>query len=244
MRRLLLCAGLAFASFTGTAVVAAVAAEHSTAFDAKIGELCRRHNVPERLVHRVIMRESRYAPRAVSRGNFGLMQIRLGTARSMGYAGGAEGLLDGNTNLTYAVPYLANAYAVAGGDEDRAVRLYASGFYYVAKRQGSLARRQRGTDGRLAAAPAPVSVAFAPVAYAPTSPNPLAALFGAATPVAESAPLDMVARADDSGIEGDADTVPLPPRRPRAFSTRSFLRLVARASDAEALGTLRADASE
>ena len=38
-----------------------------------------------------------------------------------------SGLLDANTNLAYAVPYLANAYKVAGGNPDRAVSLYSGG---------------------------------------------------------------------------------------------------------------------
>ena len=87
------------------------------------------NGVPASLIHRVIMRESRYNPRAVSRGNYGLMQIRLGTARGMGYGGSAEGLLDANTNMTYAVRYLAGAYRAAGGNENRAVALYARGYY-------------------------------------------------------------------------------------------------------------------
>ena len=86
------------------------------------------NGVPVSLVHRVIMRESRYNPRAVSKGNYGIMQIRLGTARAMGYSGSAAGLLDPNTNMTYAVKYLAGAYRAAGGNESRAVALYASGY--------------------------------------------------------------------------------------------------------------------
>ena len=92
--------------------------------------------VPVSLVERVIKRESGGNPRAVSRGNYGLMQIRLGTARAMGYTGSAAGLLDPQTNMTYAVRYLAGAYRAAGGNESRAVALYASGYYGVAKRQG------------------------------------------------------------------------------------------------------------
>ena len=56
----------------------------------------------------------------------------------MGYTGAADGLLDPETNLTYAVAYLANAFRVAGGDAQRAIRLYANGYYYEAKRQGLL----------------------------------------------------------------------------------------------------------
>jgi soluble lytic murein transglycosylase-like protein len=57
----------------------------------------------------------------------------------MGYRGDARGLLNADTNMTYAVKYLANAYRVAGGNHDRAVALYAGGYYYAAKRKGMLA---------------------------------------------------------------------------------------------------------
>ncbi len=67
------------------------------------------HRVPEALVHRVIRRESTYNPRAVSRGNFGLMQIRHGTAQGLGYRGPASGLLDTETNLRFGIAYLAGA---------------------------------------------------------------------------------------------------------------------------------------
>ena len=86
------------------------------------------NGIPTSLVDRVITRESGGNPRAVSRGNYGLMQIRLGTARAMGYGGSAAGLLDASTNMTYAVRYLAGAYRAAGGNESRAVALYARGY--------------------------------------------------------------------------------------------------------------------
>jgi soluble lytic murein transglycosylase-like protein len=103
-------------------------------------EMVARHaaanGVPVSLVHRVIMRESRYNPRAVSKGNYGMMQIRLGTARAMGYTGTASGLLDPEVNMTYAVKYLAGAYKTAGGSEGGAVANYARGYYHQAKRRG------------------------------------------------------------------------------------------------------------
>ncbi|WP_424627665.1 transglycosylase SLT domain-containing protein [Bradyrhizobium sp. SYSU BS000235] len=93
------------------------------------------NGLPVELVHRVIMRESRYNPRVVHAGNYGMMQIKLATARGLGYTGTAQGLLDPETNLTYAVKYLAGAYRAANGNHDRAVRYYAGGYYYAAKRQ-------------------------------------------------------------------------------------------------------------
>jgi hypothetical protein len=92
--------------------------------------------VPLSLVQRVIARESGGNPGAVHAGNYGLMQIRLGTARAMGYSGSAAGLLDPQTNMTYAVRYLAGAYRAAGGDENRAVALYARGYYAAARARG------------------------------------------------------------------------------------------------------------
>ena len=102
------------------------------------------NGVPASLVHRVIMRESRYNPRAVSKGNYGMMQIRLGTARAMGYTGTAAGLLDPEVNMTYAVKYLAGAYKAAGGSESGAVANYARGYYHQAKRQGMSPYEQPG----------------------------------------------------------------------------------------------------
>ena len=71
----------------------------------------------------------------VGGGTIGLMQIKLATARSLGYTGTAEGLRDPATNLTYAVKYLAGAFRAANGDHTRAVGYYASGYYAAAKRQ-------------------------------------------------------------------------------------------------------------
>src|SRR4051794_33020971 len=105
-------------------------------FDAMIATHAQANGVPEALVHRVIVRESRYRPGVVGRGGaIGLMQIKLATARGLGYTGDAAGLRDPNTNLTYAVKYLAGAYHAANGDHARAIRYYAGGYYSAAKRQ-------------------------------------------------------------------------------------------------------------
>jgi soluble lytic murein transglycosylase-like protein len=66
------------------------------------------------------------------------MQISHATASGMGYRGSPSGLLDAETNLRYAVRYLAGAYVTAHGNSDQAMRYYARGFYYDAKRAGLL----------------------------------------------------------------------------------------------------------
>ena len=118
----------------------AVAQDASRAkLDALIASHAQANGVPASLVHRVVVRESRYRPGAIGRGGaMGLMQIKLATARGLGYRGSARGLLDAETNLKYAVKYLAGAYRVARGNHDRAVMHYARGYYYAAKRQGML----------------------------------------------------------------------------------------------------------
>jgi soluble lytic murein transglycosylase-like protein len=107
--------------------------------DAMIERHAQANGVPVALVHRVVVRESRYQPHVIGKGGaMGLMQIKTATARGLGYTGTARGLLDAETNLTYAVRYLKGAYLVAGGNFDRAVMHYARGYYYAAKRQRML----------------------------------------------------------------------------------------------------------
>jgi soluble lytic murein transglycosylase-like protein len=110
--------------------------------DAMIARHAQMNGLPEALVHRVVIRESRYNAHVVGAGGaMGLMQIKLGTAREMGYAGTAAGLLDPETNLTYAVRYLAGAYRVAGGNADRTVANYARGYRDTAVREGAAPAR-------------------------------------------------------------------------------------------------------
>jgi soluble lytic murein transglycosylase-like protein len=105
---------------------------------AMIDAAADRHGVPRDLVHRVVIRESRYNPAARNGPYMGLMQIHPQTARGVGYTGPAEGLLNPETNLEYAVRYLRGAWLVSRGDKDAAVRWYARGYYYEAKRLGLL----------------------------------------------------------------------------------------------------------
>jgi soluble lytic murein transglycosylase-like protein len=133
MKRLILLAWLI--AIAALPFAGAARAGHSE-YDAMIAAQAQANGVPEALVHRVVLRESRYQPHLVGRcGCIGLMQIKLSTARSLGYTGDAAGLRDPNTNLTYGVKYLAGAYRAAHGDHARAVHYYASGYYYAAKRQ-------------------------------------------------------------------------------------------------------------
>jgi soluble lytic murein transglycosylase-like protein len=131
--------------------------------DALVAAHAAANGVPATLVHRVIIRESRYNPRIIGKGGaMGLMQIKAATARGVGYGGSAAGLLDPETNLTYAVRYLAGAYRLAGGNHDRAVSYYARGYYYAAKGKGQTVEALAGPGSQSfalfpAAAPGPGS---------------------------------------------------------------------------------------
>ena len=103
-------------------------------YDAMVATHARANHVPEALVHRVIQRESKYQPQLIGHGGtIGLMQIKLATAKGLGYTGDAEGLRDPDTNLTYGVKYLAGAYRAADGDHERAMHFFAAGYYEAAK---------------------------------------------------------------------------------------------------------------
>jgi soluble lytic murein transglycosylase-like protein len=135
----------------GVVFVAAAGAEENSGpgqLHALIARHAQANGLPVDLVHHVVRKESNYNAQARGRGGvLGLMQIKYGTARALGYAGSPSGLLDADTNLTYAVKYLAGAYRAANSDHSRAMRYYASGYYYAAKRQ------RRHAEPVLASAP-------------------------------------------------------------------------------------------
>lgn len=105
---------------------------------AKINFWSDHYDLPPTLVHKLAIRESTHRPHARSSKYYGLLQILPATARSMGFRGKPEELLDADTNLKYAGKYLRGAWLLAEGDEARAIQLYARGYYYEAKRRGML----------------------------------------------------------------------------------------------------------
>jgi soluble lytic murein transglycosylase-like protein len=113
--------------------------------DALIAKHAQANGIPESLVRRVIQRESGFNPSAIGKGGtFGLMQIKPATARGMSYLGEPSGLLDPDTNLTFAVRYLAGAYRAAEGNADQAVTYFSRGYYDVVKR-----KRQEAAAARI-----------------------------------------------------------------------------------------------
>lgn len=187
---------------------------HPDTYDAWIANQAKAHGIPEALVHRVVMRESRYRPDAMHKRFFGLMQITYATARSMGYQGEPKGLLDAKTNLTYGVPYLANAYLCANNNPDRAVALYSSGYYFEAKRQHKLGLLRTAASEPVIAE-TQVAETVVPPAPEPQV-NPVSQLFQALAG-ASVAPPALVKQIADASTEMEPVEVdvPLPPRRPK-----------------------------
>ena len=97
-------------------------------------------DIPEALLHRVIQRESDYRADVRNGPYWGLMQVLPQTARTMGFTGRNEDLLNPEINLRYAGRYLRGAWIVADHDMDRAVGYYARGYYYEARDRCLLVR--------------------------------------------------------------------------------------------------------
>lgn len=108
------------------------------ALRASINRWADHYEVPRSLVHRLAIRESTHNPAARNGPYYGLLQILPQTARTMGFRGQANDLLDADTNLQFAVKYLRGAWLLSDGDQATAIKWYARGYYYEAKRRGML----------------------------------------------------------------------------------------------------------
>lgn len=105
---------------------------------AQINHWSDYYDLPRPLVHRLAIRESTHNPEARNGPYYGLLQILPATARSMGFDGQPRDLLDADTNLKYALRYLRGAWLLSNGDHGTAIKWYARGYYYEAKRRGML----------------------------------------------------------------------------------------------------------
>ena len=102
-------------------------------FRAIILEACNRHNVSPTLVKAVIMAESSYNPRAVSKkGAKGLMQLMPGTAHAMG----VKDIFDPEQNINGGVKYLKKLLVRYDGDVHLALAAYNAGSKKVRKYRG------------------------------------------------------------------------------------------------------------
>src|SRR5690606_28204134 len=107
----------------------------SPELDRLIARYAAVHEIPESLLRRVVNRESTFNPAARNGPYLGLMQILPATARTMGYRGAPDGLLDAETNLKYAGKYLRGAYLVCRLLLDKTVRYDMRASYNAAQRK-------------------------------------------------------------------------------------------------------------
>jgi soluble lytic murein transglycosylase-like protein len=92
-----------------------------------IAHYASENELPFELADAIVRLESRYNVRVRNGANLGLTQINFQTAQSLGYKGGAAGLLDAETNLRYGLKYLATAHKLAGGDTCGTILRYQFG---------------------------------------------------------------------------------------------------------------------
>ncbi|RNC93731.1 lytic transglycosylase domain-containing protein [Oceaniradius stylonematis] len=127
-------------------VTAAVADDRP--FAALIATHAAANDVPVDLAHAVVYSESSYRPNARgAAGEIGLMQIRLGTARMLGYTGSAKGLYDPETNIRYGMKYLGGAHDLAGGSTCGTILRYNAG--HAARRMNPVSQRYCNKVARL-----------------------------------------------------------------------------------------------
>lgn len=87
-----------------------------------VSEAAARAGIPDCVAHGLVRTESNYKPRIVGRaGEIGLTQIKLATARAVGFRGVRSLLFDPRTNLTFGFRY-AHRALTAGS-----IGLYQSG---------------------------------------------------------------------------------------------------------------------
>lgn len=97
-------------------------------YEAIIANHALANDIPLNLARAVVKHESAFDPDATGQaGEIGLMQIKLATARLMGFKGSAADLYDPATNIRYGMKYLGEARELAGGSECGTLSKYNGG---------------------------------------------------------------------------------------------------------------------
>lgn len=120
--------------------VAAKPTKTGKPFDSIISHYAAQNGVPIDLAHAVVFSESTYRPNATgAAGEVGLMQLRMGTARMVGYSGSRKGLYDPETNIKYGMKYLGKAHELGGGSTCGTILKYNAG--HGAKRMNPISQK-------------------------------------------------------------------------------------------------------
>lgn len=115
--------------FSGNAFAMKTKADRAAQrYSALIAQHARANDIPFELALAVVKTESRFDAKATGRaGEIGLMQIKLSTARGMGYDGSAKSLYRPEINLRWGMKYLGKARQLAGGSECGTLSKYNGG---------------------------------------------------------------------------------------------------------------------
>ncbi|MCL7996882.1 transglycosylase SLT domain-containing protein [Brucella sp. 21LCYQ03] len=98
------------------------------AYSQIINRFASTYGVPSSLAHAVVRHESNFQPNVRgAAGEIGLMQIKLSTARGLGYTGSAKGLYEPSTNIQFGMKYLAQAQKLGGGSTCGTILKYNAG---------------------------------------------------------------------------------------------------------------------
>ncbi|TXR47758.1 lytic transglycosylase domain-containing protein [Phyllobacterium endophyticum] len=103
-------------------------AKPSTNYSTIISSYASSYGVPVALANAVVRVESNYRPDMTgSAGEIGLMQIKLETARGLGYTGSRQALYHPETNIRWGMKYLAGAHKLGNGTTCGTILRYNAG---------------------------------------------------------------------------------------------------------------------
>lgn len=109
-------------------------------YSSLINHYAATYGVSSSLAHAVVRHESNFQPNIRGKaGEIGLMQIKLQTARGMGYSGSAKGLYEPATNIQYGMKYLAMAQKLSDGSTCGTILKYNAG--HGAKRMNPISAK-------------------------------------------------------------------------------------------------------
>ena len=131
-----------FAALAAVAIAMTSAAPSfaKSPYDRIIAKYASTYGVPVSLAHAVVQIESNYIPsRRGHAGEIGLMQVKLQTARGMGYRGSAKDLYNPETNIRYGMAYLGGARKIGGNSVCGTILKYNAGHF--AKRMNPTSAR-------------------------------------------------------------------------------------------------------
>ena len=99
-----------------------------TNYSTIISSYASSYGVPVALANAVVRVESNYRPDMTgSAGEIGLMQIKLETARGLGYTGSRQALYNPETNIRWGMKYLAGAHKLGNGTTCGTILRYNAG---------------------------------------------------------------------------------------------------------------------